>query len=146
MFNAYYGNDTVYAAGGNDTVYGGEGNDFIFGQDGDDVLFGESWDDYVDGGAGATISMRAATRTPCMAGPTTTRSCPAAPGIYYGDSGNDYIYSGIGTAETLDGGDGTDWLNATTFSGDYLINMIFSTTNYTGESFVNFERDDRRRE
>ena len=60
-------------------------------------------------------------------------------GQYYGDDGNDYIYAGSGGGETLDGGAGTDWLNTTSFSSPYRVNLANGQTNFTFESFVNFE-------
>ena len=86
------GNDTLYAGAkadtvdggaGVDTIYGGAGNDTIGGGAGNDIIFGQGGIDNIDGGAG-----------------------------------NDTIHADVvanfealATAETVDGGEGTDILN-----------------------------------
>ncbi|HTU13021.1 MAG TPA: hypothetical protein VMG08_19180 [Allosphingosinicella sp.] len=61
-------------------------------------------------------------------------------GIYLGGIGDDVIFAGLTNAsEVIDGGDGVDTLDTTTWGGPYIINMVTGVTNYSGESFVNFE-------
>jgi Ca2+-binding RTX toxin-like protein len=56
----------------------------------------------------------------------------------YGGEGNDYIYAVIGT-DIADGGTGTDTLDTTPWSGDYVVDLVTGLTNFTSESYVNFE-------
>lgn len=37
------------------------------------------------------------------------------------------------------GGTGIDWLNTTSFNGDYVVNLAAGATNYAGEDFIDFE-------
>jgi serralysin len=104
------GSDTITA--GNDTISGGDGNDTIFGMLGADTVHGDGGDDII----------------------ASTGS-----GSYFGDAGNDTIFAGIGSPEALDGGDGTDLLDTTSWSGVYVIDLATGSSNYGGESFVNFE-------
>lgn len=63
-------------------------------------------------------------------------------GSYFGRSGDDTVYAGLSSGvvdEVLDGGDGTDTLDTTSFNGDYRINLATGATNYDFESFVDFE-------
>ncbi|MEN6319610.1 MAG: M10 family metallopeptidase C-terminal domain-containing protein, partial [Syntrophaceae bacterium] len=61
-------------------------------------------------------------------------------GSYYGNGGDDYMTAGVGNPEVLDGGAGTDTLDTTPWGyGAYTINLATGATNYTGESFTNFE-------
>jgi serralysin len=61
-------------------------------------------------------------------------------GHYLGGLGDDLIYAGLTTStEVIDGGDGIDTLDTTTWGGPYVINLVTGLTNYGGESFVNFE-------
>ena len=105
-------------AAGDDTISGGLGNDTIFGMLGTDTVHG-------DGGNDIIVS--------------------TGNGDYFGDAGNDTIYAGNTSSlshEVLDGGPGTDMLDTTSFSFEYVIDLATGVTNYTagfGESFVNFE-------
>ncbi|MEM6758516.1 MAG: calcium-binding protein [Pseudomonadota bacterium] len=60
-------------------------------------------------------------------------------GEYRGGGGNDLMFSGLGSSETLNGGTGNDTLNTTSFNGNYLVNLTTGTTNFSPESFVSFE-------
>lgn len=61
-------------------------------------------------------------------------------GVYLGGTGNDTIRAGLtSSSEVLDGGDGVDTLDTTTWDGNYVFNMVTGATNYSGESFINFE-------
>ena len=61
-------------------------------------------------------------------------------GTYLGGIGNDMMFAGLTSSlEVMDGGDGVDTLDTTTWGGIYVINMITGVTNYSGESFLNFE-------
>ena len=59
-------------------------------------------------------------------------------GAYYGDGGNDLMYSGMGL-ESMNGGSGSDTIDHTIFNGDYVFDMATGSTNFAGESYVNFE-------
>lgn len=61
-------------------------------------------------------------------------------GTYLGGTGDDIVYAGLTNSnETLDGGDGIDTLDTTSWGGSYTINMATGITNYSGESFTSFE-------
>ena len=124
VLNGNAGDDTLNGLTGNDTLNGGAGNDTINGGDGNDIInagASGSGTDTVHGNAGNdTITSSGA-------------------GTYFGDDGNDYMYAGIGVNETLDGGVGTDTLDTTLFNGDYSVNLTTGVTNYSPESFINFE-------
>src|SRR5690606_18170847 len=61
-------------------------------------------------------------------------------GSYLGGAGDDLIFAGLtNTLEVLDGGSGIDTRDTTSWTGVYSINMNSGVTNYSGESFVNFE-------
>lgn len=106
------GNDVIDSGAGDDVVYGGSGNDVITPGSGDDTVYGEAGNDTITSNGG---------------------------GYYDGGSGNDYMYAGLGTPETLVGGSGTDTLDTTSFSGDYTVNLATGSTNWAGESFTGFE-------
>jgi Ca2+-binding RTX toxin-like protein len=90
----------------------GDGNDVITGTAGINIINGAGGDDTITSGGNDTIS---------------------------GGEGDDLIYAGFGTPETLDGGNGTDTLDTTSFSGTYVVDLAAGTTNFAGESFTNFE-------
>lgn len=61
-------------------------------------------------------------------------------GAYNGGSGDDLVFAGLtALSELLDGGDGIDTLDTRSWTGAYSINMATGATNFSGESFVNFE-------
>jgi len=63
-------------------------------------------------------------------------------GQYFGDGGNDTVFAGLSSGlvnEVLDGGNGVDTVDTTSFSGSYVINLANGVTNFGFESFVNFE-------
>jgi len=98
---------------GNDTINGGDGNDTIFGMLGTDTVHGDAGNDII---------------------------ASTGDGSYFGDDGNDTIYANSTlTTETLDGGAGIDLLDTTHWSSTYVIDLATGSTNYGGESFVNFE-------
>ena len=114
------GNDTVYTSDGNDIVYAGNGNDFV------------------SGGNGPTIWTPGRHRHD-LGGCRQRHARLQRRRLYYNSGADsDYIYAGLGVLETLDGGDGTDWLNTSTYTGAYLVNLATGATNFTGESYVNF--------
>ncbi len=112
---------TFFGTNNNDTIPGTAVADLIFGFGGNDRLGGGGGTDTINGGTGND----------------TIRSSGA--GLYDGQAGDDYIYAGLGVAETLRGGAGVDWLNTTTFNGNYAINLTTGATNFAGESFTQFE-------
>ena len=140
--------ETFWALAGNDLVFGGGGNDRILGEQGNDRLYGEAGNDTVNGGAGDDDLYGGAGHDSLVGGggndfvyggigSDTIRS--SGEGLYDGQDGNDYIFAGVGLPETLRGGSGVDWLNTTTFSGNYTINLSTGATNFAGESFTQFE-------
>jgi Ca2+-binding RTX toxin-like protein len=61
-------------------------------------------------------------------------------GTYRAGVGDDMVYAGLtNSSEILDGGDGTDTLDTTSWGGPYTIDMVTGLTNYSGENFTNFE-------
>ena len=162
------GTDTMDGGNGNDTMLGGFNTDSVNGGAGDDriiVLDGEFFDN-VDGGTGTDtldhsdvtrsgdvfdfqageIISTFATGTPTIAnievyldGSGSNTIISDGSGAYFGNGGNDLMFSGLGTAETLDGGAGIDTLNTTTFTGDYEVNLSSGGTNFPPEFFINFE-------
>ena len=105
----------------------------INGDSDDNSIFGFDGDDVIDGVGGFNI-VRA------RAGDDTIFS--SGRGEYYGGSGNDLIYAANsgGITEVLDGGDGIDTLDLTSIgSFTYEIDLGTGVTNYSFESFTNFE-------
>ncbi|MEQ9639869.1 MAG: FecR domain-containing protein [Alphaproteobacteria bacterium] len=87
--NAQGGNDTVIGSAGGDNIIGGDGNDSLTGNAGNDTLSGGAGNDVLAGGAGVDNVQ--------------------------GGAGNDTLIAGATDAvdDDLDGGDGTDVLQAT---------------------------------
>lgn len=108
------GDDTLTGTAGANAINGGDGNDVINGGGGGDTIHGNNGNDTLNAGSGSNASV-------------------------YGDAGDDVVYAVLGTPETADGGTGTDLLDTTSFSGDYVVNMTTGLTNFSGESFTNFE-------
>lgn len=162
------GNDTLLGGVGNDTLIGGLDIDDVDGGAGDDriIFTAGNYFDNVDGGTGTdTLDASALTSSgyafDFQAGTITGYSgvqtlvnveifqggsgndiiISDGTGEYYGNAGNDTMTAGLGLPETLDGGAGIDTLDTTPYGGGYLyvINLITGLTNWTGESFVNFE-------
>lgn len=113
--------DTIDGGAGNDLIHGGSGADIITGGVGDDVLYGGGGDDQVYGNGGRDVLYSSGS------------------GSYFGGAGSDVIHAASGTPEFLDGGVGIDTLDVSSWSFDYVVNLETGETNYTGESFVNFE-------
>ena len=105
--------NNLISGAGNDTLTGTTGANNINGGSGNDLINGGDGNDTLNGGGGADTSL--------------------------GGNGNDYIYAVIDTPESIDGGAGTDTLNTTAFTGDYVVNLATGLTNFAGESFVNME-------
>uniref|UniRef100_UPI00356B160F calcium-binding protein n=1 Tax=Paracoccus seriniphilus TaxID=184748 RepID=UPI00356B160F len=131
--------ENIYMGSGNDTVTGTTGANRIYGNSGNDRIDGRAGNDYISGGAGNDNLTGGGGRDTVYGGSGNDTIHSSGNGIYDGGSGNDYVYAGLGSAETLRGGSGTDWLNTTSFNGDYNINLATGSTNYTGESFTGFE-------
>jgi serralysin len=104
--------EAVMSGNGNDTLSGTDGANFMHGGAGNDSILGGAGDDTLNGGGGAD---RAA-----------------------GGAGNDYIYAVIGLDVGV-GGNGSDTLDTSAFSGNYLVNLQTGLTNFSGESFTEFE-------
>jgi hypothetical protein len=120
------GSDVISGLGGNDVINGGAGADLIEGGAGNDVLHGggNGDNDQVFGGSG------------------NDRITSTGEGSYFGEAGNDTIFAGLSTGlvdEVLDGGDGIDTLDTTSFTGAYTINLATGITDFDYESFINFE-------
>ncbi|ESQ88930.1 hypothetical protein ABAC460_14205 [Asticcacaulis sp. AC460] len=152
-YNGGVGNDTLYAGLGNETMTGGSGTDLLdttsysgnyvvnlatgatnfagelytgFEQltsgAGNDSLTGTSSANVINGGAGNDTILGG--------GGADTMN---------GQAGDDYIWASLGTPESLDGGAGTDTLNTSLYTGNYLVNLVTGATNFATELFVNFE-------
>ncbi|MCA0922766.1 M10 family metallopeptidase C-terminal domain-containing protein, partial [Pseudooceanicola nanhaiensis] len=155
------GNDQLYGGFHTDSVSGGAGNDTIYALDGE-------YYDSVDGGTGTdTLDHSAATYsgttfdflTETITGTglngasatlvsieiyqdgsgANTIIADNSGGEFYGNDGDDTIVAGLNAAETLDGGAGTDLLDTSTYDFSYVVNLATGLTDWTGESFVNFE-------
>ena len=124
--NGTGGDDIINGLGGDDTIDGGAGFDTINGGDGNDTLTG--------GGDGTAETVHGNVGNDSI---TSTGE-----GSYFGDGGDDLIVAGLSLGvpdEILDGGDGIDTLDVTSFTGDYAISLATGTTGFAFESFVNFE-------
>jgi len=136
------------SAMGNDTIFGGNGDDSLFGQGGDDTIHGEGGNDLIHGGSGADLIYGGAGDDRIYGGGGADEVYgeggndtiySSGVGQYYGGAGDDVIYAATGTPEILDGGSGVDTLDTTSWTLGYSINLETGVTNYSGESFVNFE-------
>src|SRR5882672_8855562 len=94
-----------------ENLISGAGNDSLTGTAGANLISGGGGNDTINGGGGADTSL--------------------------GGAGNDYIFAVLGTPESIDGGAGSDTLDTTAFTGDYVVNLATGLTNFAGESFVN---------
>ena len=104
--------EAAISGSGNDTLIGTAGANFMHGGAGDDSIRGAGGDDTINGGGGADRAD--------------------------GGNGNDYIYAVSGLDVGI-GGSGNDTLDTTIYTGNYLVNLQTGTTNFTGESFTEFE-------
>jgi Ca2+-binding RTX toxin-like protein len=77
------GNDTVYGGTGEDNINGGLGEDSILGEAGNDTINGSAGNDFIDGGVGNDSLI--------------------------GGVGND-TFAELNSGDTVDGGEGTDFL------------------------------------
>ncbi|MEP2530005.1 M10 family metallopeptidase C-terminal domain-containing protein, partial [Shimia sp.] len=161
------GTDTLYGSTGNDTLRGGFSTDSVNAGAGDDliqVLDGEFYDS-VDGGSGndtldhsdhtqsgdifdfegGTISGYGGGSVTGIehyrdgSGGNTIIWTSISNGTVDAGGGNDTVHSGNYSSETLNGGAGIDTLNTSAFGGNYVVNLATGLTNFTGESFINFE-------
>jgi Ca2+-binding RTX toxin-like protein len=139
------GDDHIEAGGGDDTVCAGEGNDYVRGMKGDDYIVTGLGDDTVTGSNGwdtillgpgndvawetngfefgysACALIRGGKGNDTMTGGYWDHC------VFYGEAGNDDLYSPAPGADRLYGGGGADTLDVTTFD-------------YNGEPYVD-ERD-----
>ncbi|VEP12509.1 Hemolysin-type calcium-binding repeat protein (fragment) [Hyella patelloides LEGE 07179] len=106
---------------GNDEVTGNNSANYIFGNEGDDTLVGSAGRDTLAGGDD-----------------NDEIHSDGDGGFYFGNAGYDRLFSGIG-GETMDGGSGIDTIDHTAFNGNYEFDMADGETNFTNESFINFE-------
>ncbi len=158
------GADTINGAGGNDRIEGGTENDSLNGGDGNDTLIGGAGNDIINGGAGIdTVSyedMSAAVSVSLNStalqntvgagsdtislvenltggsGNDTLTGNATTANIIIGGAGNDII-NGLGGADTLDGGDGSD-LYILSVLGDYASGEITSDTGSNGTDELRF--------
>ena len=119
--NGLGSDDLIVLDNGSDSSDGGAGNDLIFGNGGNDTLVGGAGIDTLNGGDGNDVI-----------------TSDGDSGTYRGDGGNDTLFSGLGN-ETMDGGAGIDTIDHTAWSGSYVFNMATGLTDFSGESFINFE-------
>ncbi|SFC58494.1 M10 family metallopeptidase C-terminal domain-containing protein [Tropicimonas isoalkanivorans] len=137
--NCFYGRDgydTIFGGDGNDSLSGGDGGDALYGGTGNDTLLGEAGNDLLDGGQGFNS---------VWGGDGNDEIHSSGMGRYFGDAGNDALFSsstGAGRPEVLDGGDGVDRLDMTAFLTGCEINLATGATAFTeskGDSYQNFE-------
>ncbi len=95
-----------------ENLISGDGDDVLVGTSGANAISGGDGDDDIRGGGGDDS--------------------------VFGGNGNDIVYASLGT-DNADGGLGTDTLFTTSWTGDYVVNLVTGLTNFVGESFVNFE-------
>jgi Ca2+-binding RTX toxin-like protein len=117
------GDDVLAGEAGNDILYGGAGQDFLFGGEGDDALVGGGGVDVAYGGLGRDAIYS------------------SGQGRYLGEGDDDVVHAGaLGGAETLDGGDGTDWLVLSTgLALGYAVDLATGFGNFAGKRFLGFE-------
>jgi Ca2+-binding RTX toxin-like protein len=137
VLNALGGNDIINATslqadGIQLTINGGLGADVILGSAGVDTINGGAGNDDLSGGEGTEETVHGDD------GNDTLHS--GGEGHYFGDAGNDLVFAGLTglVNEVLDGGDGIDTLDTTSFNDAYAIDLATGVTNF-GESFTNFE-------
>jgi Ca2+-binding RTX toxin-like protein len=121
------GNDSLLGGAGDDILHGGYGADELSGGDGNDQLHGEWGDDTLFGGAGDDWMSHVY----------------AGYDRLYGGDGND----GFGVANPyqnplageIDGGEGQDWLQLTTYGSSVPVEFDALSGSYGDLSFVNVE-------
>lgn len=152
------GNDTINGLGGNDYLSGDGGNDIIIGGDGNDFIIGGAGEDDIDGGDGDDfISYETALSSITVNLLTGLGSLGDANGdtftnieYVYGSSFNDTItgdandnfIGGRDGADTMDGGDGVDFLTYYSSTSDVIVNLttgVGTGGTAQGDVFSNFE-------
>jgi len=158
IVSARGGNDSITTGSGNDIIFGQGGNDVISGGAGDDTILGGSGADTLNGGAGfdwlqyeqstsaVTINLATGTASGGYAqGDTFTNFEHVFGSIYNdnitGDSGNN-VLAGYKGADTLNGGDGFDFLSY--FASTSAVNLNLNTGSGSGgdangDTFINIE-------
>lgn len=125
--NGNGGNDTLTGGPQGDMIYGGAGNDILNGNGGNDQLFGEAGNDTLNGGYGVDKLFGGADNDTLFGGSgNDILYGGAGKDALHGDANNDFLDDGSGqafSAETNDGGDGTDFfayrpVNGTTTGAD----------------------------
>jgi Ca2+-binding RTX toxin-like protein len=122
------GDDFLSGYAGDDDIQGGAGADTISGDDGNDRIYGEGGNDIIEGGAGGDQLYDGA-------GDDIVRGGADGDVFQSQESGNDLLEGGGGGdyfdvrrrsdyQVTVDGGDGDDTLNITTYSRDNLFTLI----------------------
>lgn len=121
------GHDMLFAGLGDDSILGGSGNDFIYAGFGDDIIFGGLGDDTIRTDAGRdTVYAGAGDDLIELEGGRFGNL--SSPNLVFGQDGNDTIMSGAGpdtiyggagddtilvqrvSANTIDGGNGNDFI------------------------------------
>lgn len=115
------GFENVAGTSGHDAITGTSSANIIYGLGGNDTILGGGGDDTIDGGAG-----------------DDEISTNNGYGSYSGGIGDDLMIAG-NSIESMDGGTGTDTVDMRSFNGSYTVDMVSGTTNFAGESFINFE-------
>jgi len=162
------GTDDIEGGAGDDVIRGGSGVDNVDGGDGNDTIYFTSghFRDNVDGGDGIdTLDATAQTNSGQVvnfltgemngyggdldvanieiyrdgSGSNEIHNRSVAGMEIYGGGGDDVIHAGNSSFETLDGGTGVDTLDTTLFNGTYTVNLATGATNFSPESFTNFE-------
>jgi len=96
------GNDLLEGDGGKDILFGGHGDDTVLGGDWDDVISGDGGTDYLSGGLG-NDNIFGVSIVP-------EPDAEALEAMRNGDAGNIFLLEADGDADTLDGGEGNDYL------------------------------------
>lgn len=104
------GNDSLIGGAQDDVLGGGIGNDRLEGQEGGDWLFGEDGDDTIVGGLGGDF----------MVGEAGNDRLSGEEGkdYYYGGDGNDICWDNGDTADSFDGGAGSDHMQDVGLGGN----------------------------
>jgi Ca2+-binding RTX toxin-like protein len=133
-FNAFGGDDIIFAGGGHDTVNGGSGFDVIRGENGDDLLRGGSGDDVVFGASGNDQLFGEAGDDRLFGDARDDR--------LFGGAGNDVQDGGTGN-DMLDGGLGRDILKGGAGADRFDFNAIAESRRGEQHDTVFFSRSQR---
>ncbi|WP_417719420.1 calcium-binding protein [Salipiger sp.] len=109
------GANDLFGGAGEDTIIGGFGADSIEGGDDGDSLSGDGQNDTIRGGGG-----------------NDTITGGGGQDSLFGDDGDDLFVLGANNIDDVDGGTGTDTLDASTHSEDIVVNVATGTWDGSG--------------